>query len=65
MLEGMAMAYELRSEFAMAIRTFKEAAKGSAADVEVDRLMASVKRCRRKRRAFFLRFFDQQLILFF
>jgi len=53
MLEGIAMAYELKSEYAQAIRTFKTAARASAVEFEVARMMQSVKRCRRKRLAFF------------
>ena len=53
LLEGIATAYELKNEYALAIRTLKEAAKASAADGEVNRLMAGIKRCRRKRLALF------------
>jgi tetratricopeptide (TPR) repeat protein len=55
LLEGMATAYEMRSEYAQAIRTYKEAARSSAVQHEVDRLVKSATRCRKKRLAFFLR----------
>jgi tetratricopeptide (TPR) repeat protein len=56
LMEGMAYAYELRGEYREAIRAYKEAARGSAVDFEVDRLMKSIKRCRKKRVAFFFSF---------
>lgn len=56
LLEGMAMAYELKSEYAQAVRTYKDAARASAVQHEVDRLMQSAKRCRKKRLALFFSF---------
>ncbi len=56
LLEGMAHAYELRGDYAHAVRTYKEAAKASAIDFEVDRMLKGVARCRRKRLAMFFSF---------
>jgi len=51
--EGMAHAYEMRNEYANAVRNYKEAVRSSAVPYEVERLLQSVKRCRRKQLAFF------------
>jgi tetratricopeptide (TPR) repeat protein len=56
LLESMAHAYELKSDYRKAIRLYKEAASASVADFEVDRMLMGVKRCRRKRVAFLFTF---------
>ncbi|GHN01618.1 hypothetical protein WSM22_31070 [Cytophagales bacterium WSM2-2] len=56
MLEGIAIASELRNEYALAIRYFKDAMRASAVDTDIDRLAQGIKRCRRKRLAFFFTF---------
>jgi tetratricopeptide (TPR) repeat protein len=56
LLEGMANAHELNGEYRMAIRFYKEAAIQTVADYEVDRVLKSVKRCRRKRFALLFSF---------
>ena len=52
-LQSMAYAYELRCEYRQAIKAYKEAAMASVVDVEINNLMSGIKRCRRKRLAFF------------
>ena len=54
--EGMAYAYELTGKYASAIRAYKQATRVTTLDFEVDRLLNSVKRCRKKRIAFFFSF---------
>jgi tetratricopeptide (TPR) repeat protein len=54
-LEGMANAYELKREYAMAIRTYKEAL-ASTVGVEVAQLTEGIKRCRKKRLAMMFTF---------
>jgi tetratricopeptide (TPR) repeat protein len=54
--EGMAYSYELTGEYRKAIKAYKEAATASALDFEVDRLLKSVRRCRRKRIALMFSF---------
>ena len=49
MLEGIAYAYEVQGNYRRAIRAYRDAAKASVIDFEVDRLLNGVKRCRRKR----------------
>lgn len=56
LFEGMAFAYEMKSEYSDAVRIYKEAARSTAAQYEVDRIMQSIKRCRRKRLALFFTF---------
>jgi tetratricopeptide (TPR) repeat protein len=56
LMEGIGLAYELTGKYSEAIRAYKEAARGSAGDFEIDRFMNGVKRCRRKRVAFFFSF---------
>jgi tetratricopeptide (TPR) repeat protein len=56
LLEGMGHAYEMRGAYRDAIRAYKEAATSSLVDFEVDRILKGVKRCRKKRIAFFFSF---------
>ena len=56
LMEGMALAYELRGDYGNAVRAYKDAARASAADFDVNRLLSGVKRCRRKRLTFFFSF---------
>ena len=56
LLEGMGHAYELGGQYREAIRAYREAATASVLDYEVDRMLKSVKRCRRKRVALFFSF---------
>ncbi len=56
LFEGIAYAHEMKGEYRQAIRAYKEAARECAIDFELDRLMKGVKRCRRKRVAFFFTF---------
>jgi tetratricopeptide (TPR) repeat protein len=56
LLEGLAHAYELKTEYRRAIRHYKEAASASVAEFEVERMLMGVKRCRRKRIALFFTF---------
>lgn len=51
LLETMAQAYEMLGDYRNAIRAYKEAATTSVVDFEVDRMLKSAKRCRRKRLA--------------
>lgn len=53
LLEGIAQALEMTGEFGKAVGKYKEAARSTVIDSEVDRILASVKRCRRKRVALF------------
>jgi tetratricopeptide (TPR) repeat protein len=56
LLEGIAQAHEMRSQYGQAIRTYKEAVSKSVADFDVDRILRAVKRCRRKRFAMYFSF---------
>ena len=56
LLENIGQAYELRCEYSKAIKTYKEAAKSSVVGFEVNNLMEGIKRCRKKRVAFFFTF---------
>jgi tetratricopeptide (TPR) repeat protein len=56
LLEGMALAYETQREFRPAIRAYRDAATASVVDFEVDRLLRSAQRCRRKRLELFFSF---------
>ncbi|HYG04060.1 MAG TPA: hypothetical protein VD927_16555 [Chryseosolibacter sp.] len=49
LLEGMAQALEMTGAYRQAVRKYKEAAQSTMIDFEVDRILKSVKRCRRKR----------------
>ena len=49
LLEGIGHAHEVSGAFALAVRAYKEAAKATAVDFEVDRILNAVKRCRKKR----------------
>lgn len=49
LFEGLAYAFELQGEYRKAIGAYKEAARATALDFEVDRLLKGVKRCRRKK----------------
>lgn len=51
LLETMAQAYEMLGDYRNAIRAYKEAAIASVVDFEVDRMLKSAKRCRKKRLA--------------
>ena len=50
--EALALAYEMRGEYQKAIRAYKGAETATAVDMEVERMLKSVRRCRRKRIAF-------------
>jgi tetratricopeptide (TPR) repeat protein len=54
--EGMACSYEMMREYGKAIRAYKEAASATSVDFEVERVLKSAKRCRRKRIALFFSF---------
>ncbi len=56
LFEGIAQAYELQGDFRQAIRAYKDAAKASVAEFEVERLLNGVKRCRKKRVVLFFTF---------
>ena len=56
LLEAMAHAYELQGEYRRAVLTYKEAATSSTVDMEVDRMLKAVSRCRRKRFALLFSF---------
>jgi tetratricopeptide (TPR) repeat protein len=56
LLEGMGHAYEMQGEYRPAIRAYREAATASVEDLEVDRMLKGVKRCRRKRLALLFSF---------
>jgi tetratricopeptide (TPR) repeat protein len=56
LLERIGHAYELRCEYSNAIKTYKKAAQASVVGFEVNTLMDGIKRCRRKRVAFFFTF---------
>lgn len=56
MLEMIGQAHELRSEYASAIKAYKKAAQASVVGFEVNNLMEGIKRCRKKRVAFFFTF---------
>jgi tetratricopeptide (TPR) repeat protein len=53
LLQNLAQAYELRKDWGLAIKAYKEAMIGSVAEYEVSTLMAGIKRCRKKRAAVF------------
>jgi tetratricopeptide (TPR) repeat protein len=52
LLETMAHAYELKSEYSKAIGFYKKAMLASMAEHEMTNLQAGIKRCRKKRFAF-------------
>ncbi|HCW08755.1 MAG TPA: hypothetical protein DGG95_15470 [Cytophagales bacterium] len=52
-LQNIAQAYELQGEWSNAIKAYKEAMLASVAEQEVNSLMESMKRCRRKRLTLF------------
>lgn len=54
--ECIGQAYELRCEYGKAIKAYKEAVKASVMSFEMNTLMEGIKRCRRKRVAFFFTF---------
>jgi tetratricopeptide (TPR) repeat protein len=56
LLEGIAQAHEMQGYYALAVRAYKDAATASVIDYEVDRMLNSVKRCRRKRLALLFSF---------
>jgi tetratricopeptide (TPR) repeat protein len=56
LFRNLAQAYELNKEWSMAIRIYKEALSASLVDHEVHNLLASIKRCRRKRMSLFFGF---------
>lgn len=56
LLEGIAQAFEMLGDYRNAIRAYKEAATVSTVDMDVDRLLKSVSRCRRKRVAMMFSF---------
>jgi tetratricopeptide (TPR) repeat protein len=56
LLEGIAEAHEMRGEYRDAIRAYKEAAATSVIDFEVERLLKSAGRCRKKRMAMLFSF---------
>jgi len=56
LLENIAHAYELRCEYGKAIKAYKDAAKASVVSGEINNLMEGIKRCRKKRVAFFITF---------
>jgi tetratricopeptide (TPR) repeat protein len=56
LFEGIAYAFELRGELGQAVRAYKAAANASVIDFEVDRMLKSAKRCRKKRLALFFSF---------
>lgn len=49
LMEGIAQAYEMRQEYRLAIRAYREAATASVTDEEVNRMLSAARRCRRKR----------------
>ena len=51
LMETMAQAYEMLGDYRKAIRAYKEAAMASVVDFEVNRMLTSAKRCRKKRLA--------------
>ena len=53
LLENIAHAYELRCEYSKAIKAYKEAIRASVVSFEINNLMEGIKRCRKKRLAFF------------
>lgn len=49
LMEGIAQAHEMRQEYRLAIRAYREAATASVINEEVDRMLTAARRCRRKR----------------
>ena len=56
LFRNLAQAYELNKEWGMAIKIYKEALTVSLVDFEVHNLLASIKRCRKKRMSLFFGF---------
>ncbi len=56
LLEGIAYAHEMRKEYRLAIRAYRDAAAASMVDFEFDRMRMAMKRCRRKRLALMFAF---------
>ncbi len=56
MLQNLAQAYELRKDWRLAIKTYKEALLVSVGEYEVSNLVAGIKRCRKKRAVLFFGF---------
>jgi tetratricopeptide (TPR) repeat protein len=53
LLQNLAQAYELRKDWRMAIKAYKEAMAVSVVDNEIHNLVAGIKRCRKKRAVLF------------
>ena len=53
LLQNLAQAYELRKDWGLAIKAYKEALLASVVEYEVSSLMAGIKRCRKKRAVLF------------
>ncbi|WP_276372756.1 hypothetical protein [Chryseolinea sp. H1M3-3] len=49
LLQNLAYAYELRKDWRMAIKVYRDAMSASVAEYEVSNLVAGIKRCRKKR----------------
>lgn len=56
LLESIGQVYELKCEYSNAIKAYKQAAQASVVGFEVNNLMEGIKRCRKKRAAFFFTF---------
>jgi len=52
LLGGLACAYEMRGEYSEALQVYKEGARSTTLQHEVDRMFQGVKRCRKKQLAF-------------
>lgn len=55
LLEGMAYAHEMKSDYSQAIQVYKEGVQSTALQHEVERMAQGVKRCRKKQLTFLLR----------
>ena len=53
LLQNLAQAYELRKDWSLAIKAYKEAMLTSVVEWEVSNLVAGIKRCRKKRAVLF------------
>jgi len=56
LLDNIGQVYELKGEYSNAIKAYKQAAQASIVGFEVNNLLEGIKRCRKKRVAFFFTF---------